>query len=619
MGAQAMALQTRHLLNSLIADGRRADYCILAEYCRKDGPMSYVIVEAQKLAVAAGDVAAIGSTISETNATAAGPTTAVVTAADDEISGAVAAAFNEYGQAYHAVITRAAAVVNDGFAQAFAAASTAYAEAEAAARSLLGQSPMGSAATAAANIGLVMGPSGLPLPPPSFVSAVNSLFIQPNFPVSIVQALYTPENLFPTSPGIYAMTFDQSVSQGIQILNGAIFQQLAAGNTVTVFGYSQSAVISSLEMQQLAALPPSARPSTNQLSFVLVGDPMNPNGGLFERFAGLTLPSVGFTFSGATPDNVYPTTIYTQEYDGYADFPQYPIDLPADLNALVGVAYLHGNYANLTPMQVTPVSSGGQAIQLPTQGSTMTTYYMIPTQNLPLLDPLRAIPVVGNPLADLMQPDLKVIVNLGYGNPDYGYSTGPANVPTQFGLFPNVNPITVLRDLAAGVPQGVNQALSDIASESLSLPALPDLSSVSGINPLTATTTLATNITGALSHVSIGNLVTTTSPTSIGDAFIQGLQTATTNVSNVVVGAARDGVSVLLPTADIALVLGATLPTYDFNLFFGGLQVAINGNPVGLVDAIGYPIAADTGLVPLALFIEGESVLETAGVNFSSV
>ncbi|EUA34694.1 PE-PPE domain protein [Mycobacterium xenopi 3993] len=39
---------------------------------------------------------------------------------------------------------------------------------------------------------------------------------------------------------------------------------------------------------------------------------------------------------------------------------------------------------------------------------------MIPTQNLPLLEPLRQVPVVGNPLADLLQPDLRVIVELGY-------------------------------------------------------------------------------------------------------------------------------------------------------------------------------------------------------------
>jgi hypothetical protein len=196
-----------------------------------------------------------------------------------------------------------------------------------------------------------------------------------------------------------------------------------------------------------------------------------------------------------------------------------------------------------------------------------------------------------------------VIVNLGYGNPDFGYSTGPANVPTPFGLFPNVSPVTVLNDLAAGVPQGINQAVSELASTPLSVPTLPTLSS----------------LTAALSNVSTGSLPVTTSPTSIGSDLIGGLQTASTSISNDLVGAATAGVSVFLPTADIALVLGATLPTYDFNLFLSGIQTAVNGNPMGLVDAIGLPIAADTGLIPLALFIEGESVLETAGVSFGNI
>lgn len=102
----------------------------------------------------------------------------------------------------------------------------------------------------------------------------------------------------------------------------------------------------------------------------------------------------------------------------------------------------------------------GEALKLATDPAygTDTTYYMIPTQNLPLLDPLRAIPFVGNPsLADLFQPDLRVIVNLGYGNPDLseGWSPGPANVPTTFGLFPtNVSPNDVLQSLVSGTQQG---------------------------------------------------------------------------------------------------------------------------------------------------------------------
>src|SRR5262249_39097684 len=163
---------------------------------------------------------------------------------------------------------------------------------------------------------------------------------------------------------------------------------------------------------------------------------------------------------------------------------------------------------------------------------------------------------------------------------------------------------TVLGDLAAGVPQGINQAMADLAATPLPVPSLPDLSGMTAVNPLTAPTTLANNVTGALSNVSISNLLAAATPSSIGDAIITNLRTASTTISNVVTGAASNSMSVLLPTADIALVLGATLPTYDFNLFLGGLQTAVNGNPMGLVDAIGYPIAADTGLVPLALLIE---------------
>ena len=39
---------------------------------------------------------------------------------------------------------------------------------------------------------------------------------------------------------------------------------------------------------------------------------MNPNGGMFARFPGLSFPSIGGTFYGATPANDYPTVIYTE-------------------------------------------------------------------------------------------------------------------------------------------------------------------------------------------------------------------------------------------------------------------------------------------------------------------
>ena len=95
----------------------------------------------------------------------------------------------------------------------------------------------------------------------------------------------------------------------------------------------------------------------------------NPDGGLLERFDGAFIPSLDASFSGATPDDVYPTDIYTLQYDGWADYPQYPLDILADLNAFAGIAYVHGEYPALTATQVAT-----SAQQLATTASdTMTT------------------------------------------------------------------------------------------------------------------------------------------------------------------------------------------------------------------------------------------------------
>ena len=423
-------------------------------------------------------------------------------------------------------------------------------------------------------VALVMGGSGQPIPPESLVDAVNNLYIQPNFPGAVPQALFTPEGLYPYT-GVKDLTLDQSVSEGVTILDDTITQQIAAGNNVVVSGISQSALVASLGMEQL---DPSGTPSDLPVSFVLIGDPMNPNGGFFERFVGLTLPSLGLTFYGATPADDFPTTIYTLEYDGAADFPQYPIDLPADLNALAGFLYVHGTYLDLTPAQL------ATAIELPKEGPTLTTYYMIPVQNLPLLDPLRQIPIVGNPFADLIQPDLTVIVNLGYGSITDGWSQGPANVPTPFGLFPtNVSPIAVLEALGTGAQQGVQAAMADIGSSSLALPSLSE--------PLSLVTT-------ALSG-------TATSPAA--------LLSSPTDILNTLISVVSTDYAVLLPTADIALAAITSIPAYDASLFVTGLQA---GN---LLNAVGDPVAADLGLGTFGVGLEALVLLDPVQTTISGL
>lgn len=436
-----------------------------------------------------------------------------------------------------------------------------------------------SAATAQ-TIGLAMGGSGIPIPSPRYVELANELYISRSVVGAVAQALFTPQGLYPVV-AIKNLTFDNSVAQGVTILESAIREQIAAGNNVSVFGYSQSATISSQVMAELAA---SADPPTSdQLSFTLIGNPQNPNGGVATRFPGLSLPSLGVTASGPTPDNLYPTKIYTIEYDGVADFPRYPLNVFSTLNAIAGTYYVHSNYFSLTPEHI------DAAVPLTnTVGPTMTEYYIIRTENLPLLEPLRAVPVFGEPLADLIQPNMKVIVNLGYGDPNYGYSTSPPNVATPFGLFPEVSPLTVADALAAGTQQGINDFAHSMAH--LDLPPSPDLPSL--LIPDRSTALPTTSGTGPLP------------PAATLNNIIDDLQATNINLANLVTKVAETSYATLLPTADIANAVVTTAPVYNVNLFLDGIQEAINGDPMGLVNAVGYPLAADVALLMGAGLLE---------------
>ncbi len=577
--------------------------------------MTSLHTQPQLIKTAARRVAEIRSAIGAAKAEAAGPTTCLMAAAADEVSAATAKLFGSYARDYQAVLSQAAAFHED-FAAALASAGNAYATAEAAnvsgivsaVQSLLGGgatpallgggSAMAMSPLQGTTVGLILGGSGLPIPPPSYVSAILN-YVNQNFSVLPVdaQALFTPEGFYPLV-GFKTLTLAASVSQGVQILDTAIKQQLVAdpSGSVAVFGVSQSAVISSLEMENLAnpALTPTP-PTANQLGFTLLGDLMNPNGGLLARFPGfpagqpLQFPSLGITFYGATPSNsIYPTHIYTLEYDGWADFPQYPINVISDLNAFAGILHVHGTYGGLNPSSLPP----GYAIQqLPTSpGYTgATTYSMITTPNgLPLLDPVRAIPVIGNPIADLLQPDLTTIVNLGYGNPSQGWSTGYANVPTQFGLFPHVSPALIAQDLVNGAQQGAAAFVSDVQVESSGL----SLSSLShSLTSMAATGAPATSLPALTSALSANF-----SP----DSIIEAIQAATTNTANGISSTAGNTYAVLLATADILNPVVTVIPAYDVNLFLSGIQQAIDGNLVGGLEyALIAPFAADAGLLTI--------------------
>jgi len=544
--------------------------------------LTYVLTQPQVMATAATDVAAIGTTINQATAAAEGKTTGMVAAAADEVSSAITTLFNAYARESQAIMGRAAAFHTE-FARALAAGGNAYAGAEAASLGPLGASTTSPVLVPADSyVTFVMDGSGTPTPPPSFVANVVGKYVATNFPVGRIQPLTMPAGEYPDS-GIKDLPQDVAISRGVTILDAQIQQQLLAGNAVNVVGYSQGANIASLEMQ---SLDPGGTPSSLPINFVLLGNSMNPNGGWDARFPGLSLPTLGFSTLGPAPTNDFVTKSYILEYDGWADFPQYPIDVFSDLNAVAGMVTVHADYDSLTPTQI------DSAIILPTHEHVSTTYYMIPTQNLPLLDPVRSIPYLGNPIADLVQPVLKPLVNWGYGNPDFGWSTGYADVTTPFGFLPPISDTAALGPaLANGVHQGITAAISDLHAE-----GPPQLPSLQGISQ--ALTSFSAP--GTLALPPLGDL-------------LSDLQAANTQIVDTVSTDLSTAYATLLPTADIATAVLISLPSYDVNLFLNGTLQMVNGQPlVGLVNAIGDPIAANVGLLTLTGGLELTVLAEAA-------
>lgn len=456
----------------------------------------------------------------------------------------------------------------------------------------------------------IMGGSGLPIPPESYLNEVSSLYIdpsqpffdgQPQFPVDITNALFTPEGLYPNS-GVKSLELDTSLAQGVSILNSTIQSQTVDGNNLVVLGYSQSSTISTMEMRDLLALPADEQPGADQLSFVLLGDPNNPDGGLFERFDlpmfGTdypTLASMGITFNGATPDvTPWDTAIYTLEYDGYADFPRYPIDFLSDLNATLGIEYEHTIYPDLTAAQL------GSAIELPVSADYAgnTDYFMIPSAELPLLEPLQSIPVIGQPLYDLLEPDMRILVNLGYGDITDGWDSGPANVATPMGLFPtDLNWNDVITALEGGAQQGLSAFESDLSA---------DMSEISngGLSSLLDSSASTTSLSDLLTALSSDF----SSPEALSTTF--------TDIVNAISSAASSAYSALLPTADLINALLTTAPSYAITVFADELAA---GDPV---DAIGLPIAGLLGLGSIGIgyeYIVIEGALSAISADFASL
>ena len=453
---------------------------------------------------------------------------------------------------------------------------------------------------------LLFGPTLVPTPPSQYVEAADTLYLQQLGFTGTGQSSYIPDGSSALDPN--SLPYGTSLDQDQSIMVSDIESQIAAGgvspeNPVVVFGYSQSSEAASLIMPELQA----AGVPADDLHFVLVGDLANPNGGFVNTFdfpAGNTsaFTALNVPFEPATPSDLYPTDIYTLEYDGFADFPHYTTNLLSDLNAELGFFLEHFTYLDLTPDQISSaiLLPGSEALT----GEGLTDYYLIPNDNLPILEPLLLIPGIGQPLYDLLEPDTQILVNLGYGSITEGWNQGPANEPTTFGLSPDINQTQLSEALSNGWQQGITDALHDLQSpvsyqdQVAPLQPFADSLYTVGVAPEDPSFTDVIDGLLKLAGFPISDVTLSSSPT---------------DVMNDISSTLSYDVSSLTPLADAIKDAFTSLPAYDANIATDQVEA---GN---FLDAILDPSSANTALVPYDLIVGAEVPLFAALGTFVNV
>ncbi|MCV7422543.1 PE-PPE domain-containing protein [Mycobacterium yunnanensis] len=188
---------------------------------------------------------------------------------------------------------------------------------------------------------------------------------------------------------------DQSVAEGAK---NVVAQLQSTSGEKRVLGLSQGAIAIAEAKRRLMELPEDQRPAAETVTFVAIADPTRPGHG--------ALAQLGYQ----TAETPYDTVYFTREYDGLADLPD-RFNVLALVNAAAGIVYLHPYYGDLPadlPVKNTSTTVNGA-------GATITDV-LIPTQHLPMLQPLRNLGIN----VDGLEATLKPMVDAGYSRNDVG-------------------------------------------------------------------------------------------------------------------------------------------------------------------------------------------------------
>lgn len=184
---------------------------------------------------------------------------------------------------------------------------------------------------------------------------------------------------------------DMSVDWGAQALTDTMKD---VTTPTTVWGYSLGAAAATRWLT--AHAHDADAPSPSDLNFILTGNAKRKYGGSWWLYPSTT----------TTPNTQYTVLDIAREYDGAADTPDNMWNIVAWANQIAGFWFIHTNYNS-----VDLVNDEKLVWQ---EGNT--TYVLVRTPNVPLLEPLRWVGL--GFIADFFNAPLKEIIDSAY-NRDY--------------------------------------------------------------------------------------------------------------------------------------------------------------------------------------------------------
>ena len=216
------------------------------------------------------------------------------------------------------------------------------------------------------------------------------------------------------------LTLNESVSAGLVTMDEAI--RSTPGPKI-VAGASGSTLVVDEQMRRLADDPTA--PPADELSFVVLGD---ANRGVLKQLRGLKVPILDYTVP-EIPVTKYNITVVAGEYDGMGDWPDRPWNLLADFNAAAGSGLLQ-QIVRQEIVDALALEAFGSVhydamfadlAQVPKENVTtmvnaaggVTTTYVVPTADLPMLRPLKALGVPQVTI-DTLEAVLRPVIDSAY-------------------------------------------------------------------------------------------------------------------------------------------------------------------------------------------------------------